>query len=158
MDINQEVERLKQIPIFSKVELSKLKLLAFTSPLQQCPMGEILIRVDDPPDCVYLVMAGELEILSRTSCGRESSIVRKRGDLIGEIAVLSRTRRTASVKALSEATVLRIEADAFIELVTTNPDVALDVMRQLSDKLAEAVHDNESLLARLRDLEQCKTE
>lgn len=155
MDINQEVERLKRIPMFSKVELSKLKLLAFTSPLLNCRKGEILIQANDPSDCVYLIMDGELEILSRTDCGRESSFVRKRGDLIGEIAVLSKTRRTASVKALCDATVMRIDDAAFLELVTANPDVALDVMRQLSDKLVEAVHSNDSLRARLQELEKC---
>ncbi|KEA62346.1 cAMP-binding protein [Marinobacterium lacunae] len=155
MDINQEVERLKQIPMFSKVETSKLKLLAFTSQLLNCRKDEILIKANDPSDCVYLIMDGELEILSRTDCGRESSIIRKRGDLIGEIAVLSKTRRTASVRAVCDTTVMKIDDGAFLDLVTSNPTVALDVMRQLSDKLAEAVNSNESLRARLHALEEC---
>ncbi|GGB95152.1 cyclic nucleotide-binding protein [Marinobacterium zhoushanense] len=155
MDINQEVERLKAIPMFSKVELSKLKLLAFTSELLSCRKDEILIKVNDPSDCVYLVMDGELEILSKTDCGRSSSIVRKRGDLIGEIAVLSKTRRTASVKALCDTVVMKIDEGVFLDLVTANPTVALDVMRQLSNKLAEAVHSNDVLRVRLQELDNC---
>ncbi|WP_132294875.1 cyclic nucleotide-binding domain-containing protein [Marinobacterium mangrovicola] len=142
--------------MFAKVDISKLKLLAFTSQLLTCKPGEVLIKVNDPSDCVYLVMDGELEILSKTTCGREQSIIRQRGDLIGEIAVISKTRRTASVRAVTEAKVLRIEADAFIDMMTKNSDVALDVMRQLSDKLAQAIQTNESLQARLAELKNEK--
>ncbi|SEG81171.1 cyclic nucleotide-binding domain-containing protein [Marinobacterium lutimaris] len=156
MDINQEVERLRQIPMFAKVDISKLKLLAFTSQLLTCKPGEVLIKVNDPSDCVYLVMDGELEIVSLTTCGREQSIVRQRGDVIGEIAVIAKSRRTATVRALTEARVLRIEADAFIDMMTRNSDVALDVMRQLCDKLAQAMQINESLQARLSELKQEK--
>ena len=69
--------------MFAKVDVSKLKLLAFTSQLLTCKPGEVLIKVNDPSDCVYLVMDGELEILSKTTCGRDQSIIRQRGDLIG---------------------------------------------------------------------------
>lgn len=145
MDINQEVERLRKIRMFSKVETSKLKLLAFTSQLVQYQDQELLFHVGDPADSVYLVMSGEVEILAETLAGEMTSLVRGENALIGEMAVISKQGRSASVRARGRVRVLRIEDDVFLTLLTGSAEVALDVMRQLSDKLAEAHHSNEQL-------------
>ncbi|WP_207062765.1 Crp/Fnr family transcriptional regulator [Motiliproteus sp. SC1-56] len=145
MDINQEVERLREIPMLSKVETSRLKLLAFTSRLVQYEDREALFHVGDPADSVYLVMEGEVEILAETEGGETTTLVRGENALIGEMAVISKQERSASVRARGNVLVLRIEDDVFLQLLTGNAEVALDVMRQLSDKLAEAHHANEQL-------------
>ncbi|WP_210397695.1 cyclic nucleotide-binding domain-containing protein [Motiliproteus sediminis] len=150
MDLAQEVERLRKIPMLSKVETSKLKLLAFTSQLLHYHDGEALFHLKDPADSVYLVMSGEVEILTESECGTLNSIVRGEGALIGEMAVISKTGRSATVRAKGGASVLKIEDDAFLQLLSGNPEVALDVMRQLSDKLAEAHQANEALQKQLR--------
>ncbi|MCW8884906.1 MAG: Crp/Fnr family transcriptional regulator [Motiliproteus sp.] len=152
MDINQEVERLSQIPMFSKMETSKLKLLAFTSKLIEYQDGETLFHIDDPADSVYLVMAGYVEILVDSGSDIESTIVRGENALIGEMAVISKQGRTASVRAKGQVSVLRMEDDVFLKLLTGNPDVALDVMRQLSDKLTEAHQANELLQRQIKAL------
>ena len=138
--------------MFSKMEASKLKLLAFTSKLVEYDDGDILFHVDDPADSVYLVMEGQVEILVDSDSEDSSSIVRGEDSLIGEMAVISNQGRSASVRAKGTVTVLRIEDDVFLQLLTGNPEVALDVMRQLSDKLTEAHHANERLQYRLNDL------
>ncbi|MFT6913721.1 MAG: CRP/FNR family cyclic AMP-dependent transcriptional regulator [Motiliproteus sp.] len=147
MDINQEVELLRSIPLLSKLDSSKLKLLAFTSRLVEYPDGAYLFRKQDPVDAVYLIMRGEAEVISSDLASTEPqvAVVRAEGDLIGEIAVLSRQGRTASVRARGELVVLYIEGDMFVQLLTCNPDVALDVMHQLSDKLAQAHVTNNKL-------------
>lgn len=154
MDINQEVERLRKIPMFSKVETSKLKLLAFTSKLVHYQDHELLFHVNDPADSAYLVMRGEVEILAETDDGVVTAITRGENALIGEMAVISKQPRSASVRAKGPVTVLRIEDDVFLQLLTSNAEVALDVMRQLSDKLTEAHHANEALQNRLRSMQQ----
>ncbi len=154
MDINQEVDRLCQIPMFSKVETSKLKLLAFTSKLVEYQDGELLFHAGDPADSVYLVMSGEVEILVESDDDQQSMIVRGENSLIGEMAVISKQGRSAAVRARGRLLVLRIEDDVFLQLLTGNPEVALDVMRQLSDKLTEAHHANELLQQQLNTLKR----
>ena len=56
--------------------------------------------------------------------------------LVGELAVFLNEPRTATVRANGELRVLRIDADVFLRIVSENPEVALNVMRILSDKLA----------------------
>ncbi|MEH6822985.1 MAG: Crp/Fnr family transcriptional regulator [Motiliproteus sp.] len=150
MDITQEVEFLRSIPMLSKLDSSKLKLLAFTSRLVEYRDGEYLFRKKDPADCVYLIMSGKAEVVSDPASPEDESqvtLVRTEGELIGEMAVLSRQERTASVRAKGTLSVLCMEGDMFVQLLASNSDAALDVMRQLSDKLAQA-HDANTVLQR----------
>ena len=148
LDINQEVEYLRSIPMLSKLDSSKLKLLAFTSRLVEYRGGEYLFRKQDPADDVYLIMQGEAEVLIDSEQGDKDAVValvRRAGDLIGEMAVLSKQGRSASIRARDGLKVLCIEGEMFVKLLTSNSDVALDVMRQLSDKLAQAQESNNLL-------------
>ncbi len=150
MDITQEVEFLRSIPMLSKLDSSKLKLLAFTSRLVEYRDGEYLFRKKDPADCVYLIMSGKAEVVSDPVSPEDESqvtLVRSEGELIGEMAVLSRQDRTASIRAKGTLSVLCMEGDMFVQLLASNSDAALDVMRQLSDKLAQA-HDANTVLQR----------
>lgn len=152
MDINQEVEFLRSIPMLSKLDSSKLKLLAFTSRLVEYRDGEYLFRKNDPADCVYLIMSGNAEVVSDSASSEDESqvaLVRTEGELIGEMAVLSRQERTASIRAKGVLSVLCLEGEMFVQLLASNPDVALDVMRQLSDKLAQAHEANTQLQQQL---------
>ncbi len=154
MDLDQEVEYLRSIPMLSKLDSSKLKLLAFTSRLVEYRDGEYLFRKSDPADAVYLIMRGKAEVLVESDDAEsvQVALVRCEGDLIGEMAVLSRQERSASIRARDNLAVLCMEGEMFVQLLASNSDVALDVMRQLSDKLAQAHESNAELQQQLQAL------
>ena len=58
--------------------------------------------------------------------------------LIGEMGVISNSPRTATIRATGKATLLRIEADTFMNLLSENPPMSLHVMRELTDKLTKS--------------------
>lgn len=154
MDLNQEVDYLRSIPMLSKLDSSKLKLLAFTSRLVEYQDGEYLFRKQDPADAVYLIMRGNAEVVieDETSGSVQVALVRSEGDLIGEMAVISQQSRSASIRAQGSLSVLCMEGEMFVQLLTGNSDVALDVMRQLSDKLAQAHESNSQMQQQLQAL------
>ncbi len=140
--------------MFSKLDASKLKLLAFTSEHVTFQDGEVLFNVNDPSDSAYVIMDGEVEILTEAEGGELVPVVtRGRNELIGEMAVLSNAPRSATLRAKGEVKTLRISNDAFLKLVSENGDIALDVMRQLSDKLARSHAQVEVLQSRLQHYE-----
>ncbi len=154
MDVFQEAEQLRQVPMFSKLEPSKLKLLAFTSEAVSFQDGDILFHVNDPSDCAYVIMDGEVEILTETESGELVPVVtRGRNELIGEMAVLSNAPRSATLRAKGPVKTLRVSNEAFLKLISENADIALDVMRQLSDKLARSHAQVENLQGRLQHYE-----
>ncbi|MFQ5994469.1 MAG: cyclic nucleotide-binding domain-containing protein [Acidiferrobacterales bacterium] len=136
MDLHKSSEILRKIPMFTKLEPSKLKLLAFTSELLTFENAEILFHEGDPADCAYVIMSGEIEILARTDAGDVVVGTLSEHQLFGELAVLTNEPRSATLRAKGELRALRITDEAFLKLVSENPEVALDVMRQLSEKLA----------------------
>ncbi|WP_426417759.1 cyclic nucleotide-binding domain-containing protein [Aestuariirhabdus sp. LZHN29] len=150
MEIDEEVCQLAKVPMFSKLDTSKLRLIAFTSEALTYTPGEILFKKGEPADSAYVVMSGEVEVLADTSGADVVVAVRGANSLIGEMAVISKETRSATLRASSDVQVLRIAEDVFIKLLTENPEVSLDVMRQLSNKLAELQTAYEELQEKLR--------
>ena len=136
MDVSQEAEMLRNVPLFSGMSASELKLLAFTSQVNCFAPGEILMRQGDPADCAYVILEGEAEVLARTHAGEFVVATLGRNAVPGEIGVLTDAPRTATVRAKTPLRALRISPEVFLRLASSRPDRALHVMRQLSAHIA----------------------
>lgn len=136
MDVFQEAELLRRVPFFGGLDSAKLKLLAFTSRAVNFAPGEELMRKGESTDCAYVILEGEVEIVSETSAGEFVVAVEGRNSLLGEMGVIQNALRSLTVRAKTAVRALRISSEVFLELITENPKCALDVMRQLSARLA----------------------
>ncbi|MCB1739947.1 MAG: cyclic nucleotide-binding domain-containing protein [Gammaproteobacteria bacterium] len=136
MDLQTETNLLARVPMFAKLSPSKLKLLAFTSELVSLEPGERLFDRGDDADSAYVIVEGHADILGHTEEG--DMVVGTLGvnELVGEMGVLTNARRSATIVARDHMRALRIQKDVFVKLLMDNAEVALDVVRQLSDKLA----------------------
>lgn len=157
MDLKTEAEMLRKVPMFSKLDLSKLKLVAFTSELCTYDGGQILFEAGDAADSAYVIMQGEVEIIVETEAGPIVEVVLGRNELVGELGVLTNSPRSATVRARDGLVALRITDDMFHKLIAENPEVALDVMRQLSDKIVRSHEQFVGLQERLQELEHART-
>jgi CRP-like cAMP-binding protein len=138
MSLAEEVALLKSIPLFAKIEPSKLKLLAFTSERLAFDPDQELFRQGDPGDAAYLVIAGEvsISIAAPASPGGRIELARLgAGALVGEIAILCDVPRTATVTATGKTVTLRISKELFFRLITEFPQIAVEVMRELAHRL-----------------------
>ena len=154
MDIQRETEALGKVPLFSKLEQSKLKLLAFTSELQTYEDGDIVVIEGEAADCAFVIMEGEADIYAKTRAGEGEVVVGtlRANQLLGELGVLTSSPRAASIRAKGRLMMLRISGDMFLKLLAENPPVALDVMRQLSGKLVLAHRQYEELQDKLQQI------
>lgn len=150
MDIQQETEALGKVPLFSKLEQSKLKLLAFTSELQTYEDGEVVFKEGDAADCAYVILKGEACIYANADDGEVVVGTLKSNQLLGELGVLTTSPRSATIRAKGRLMMLRISSEMFLRLLAENPSVALDVMRQLSGKLVLAHRQYEELQVKLQ--------
>ena len=153
MDLTTEAEMLHKVPMFSKLELSKLKLLAFTSELCTFDASEVLFEAGDAPDSAYGIMEGAVEIVAETEAGPVVEGVLGVNELFGELGVLTGSPRSATIRAQAELVALRITDEMFLKLLAENPEVSLDVMRQLSEKLVRSHEQFVALQQRLRQPE-----
>lgn len=135
MSLNEEVEMLRKIPLFGKVDPSKLKLLAFASERIVFDAGQDLCRQGDPGDSAFIIMEGGADVLVDTPKGPITVASMGKSDIVGEIAILCDVPRTATVKATSKLTALKISKDLFYQMVNEFPQMAVQVMRELAMRL-----------------------
>ena len=135
MSLNTEVEILRKIPLFSNIDHSKLKLLAFTSETLTFSPGQDLFLQGDIGDSAYIIMDGEADVLIEGPEGEIPVTRLGKHKLIGEIAILINRPRTATVRAVTELTTLVISKDLFLRLVTEFPEIGIEIMRELAHRL-----------------------
>jgi CRP-like cAMP-binding protein len=131
----EAVALLRSIPVFASLDSASLKLLAFSSTYLTVQKGEALCLQGEPGDSVFVIDEGEVEVIIDVESGSLSLARLGKYDLFGEMGVICNLPRTATVRALSPITVLKIEGDVFLQLVTGNSDAALGVMRVLAERL-----------------------
>lgn len=135
MSLNQEVELLKTIPLFAKIEPSKLKLLAFTSERLTFDAGEELCHQGDVGDAMYVIVEGSADVLIDSPGGPIKVAELERNGFVGEIAILCDVPRTATVLARERLVTLKITKELFFRLVTEFPQMAVEIMRELAHRL-----------------------
>lgn len=135
MSLNKEVEVLRDVPLFSKIDHSKLKLLAFTSENLTHQDGSYLFQEGDVGDSAYIILNGRVTVFIDTEKGQVEVAELKRGDVVGEISILCDVPRTATVQAKDSVETLKITKDTFFHLVTEFPAIAVEIMRDLASRL-----------------------
>jgi CRP-like cAMP-binding protein len=154
MSLTKDVEVLRNIPLFAKVDPAKLKLLAFTSERLEYMSGDELFRQGDYGDAAYIILEGEADILVDTPKGAVKVARLGKNDIIGEIAILCDVPRTATVVAHGDLETLRVSKDGFFHLVTQFPQVGIEVMSALAAKLQRTTQELSVARTRPDELDQ----
>jgi ATP-binding cassette subfamily B protein len=115
--------------------LARLPLLEFLPPAVRAevarrfvrvrfPFGAVIVREGDPADALYVIASGRARVVKRADGGEDVPLnVLRPGDAFGEMALLERSTRIATVRASSEVEALRLDRAAFEELITAAPDL-----------------------------------
>jgi len=135
MTLNKEAELLKDLPLFSKVDLAKLKLLAFTSERLTYDDNQIIFNEGDEGDAAYIILSGTA-VVSIAQGSKELELDRiNKGGFVGDISLLCDVPRTATITAQNSLTALQIKKDTFFNLITEFPEIAIEMMRVLASRL-----------------------
>jgi CRP-like cAMP-binding protein len=137
MSIEEEVEILRNIPMFRKIDPTKLKLMAFASERLMFKPDQVLVRQGELGDAAFIIVEGTAEVLIDTPDGPVAVARLKRNDIIGEIAILCDVPRTATVQAIDQLTALKITKELFFRMVSDFPDMSIEIMRSLAHRLEQ---------------------
>ena len=141
MLLRDEVEMLRRVPIFSKIDPAKLKLLAFASDRNHYPTGTALCHQGDQGDAAFVVLTGTAEVCVHTPAGDVKVADVQPNSIVGEIAILCDTGRTATVRATTDVEALRISKEHFLKLVSDFPHIGIGMMRGLASRLAQTTSE-----------------
>ena len=139
--LKEEVEILRRVPLFAQLDPAKLKLLAFTSERMSFLPDQDLCKQGDVGDAAYVILSGDASILVNQN-GNEIAVAQVGKDaVIGEIAVLCEVPRTATVRAISKLQTLKIDKETFLRLIREFPDMGIEIMRELADRLTKTTSE-----------------
>jgi predicted acylesterase/phospholipase RssA/CRP-like cAMP-binding protein len=99
------------------------EIAAIATPLELVA-NQPLVRQGDPGDALFVILSGELDVVLELDSGAGQTLARLgAGDCVGEMALLSRRARSATVIASGAARVLRIGATELAPVMTRHPSV-----------------------------------
>jgi len=93
--------------------------------------GDVIIKAGEPADAMYVIIDGNVDI----RLADQSVDVAGRGAIIGEMALVDQSSRSASVHALTPVRLARIDRRRFLYLVQNTPSFAIDVMKVMAARI-----------------------
>lgn len=123
-------EQLRSIPALASYSNEDLELLAYISALKSFAAGEVLVQEGAEGDACWLVVRGGVAV-TRSSQSTPLATLGP-GALVGQLALLDRAPRNATVTATTDTAALEVRADAFANLVRASSPVALRFQLQVA--------------------------
>ena len=136
------IEFLRRLPLLAGLSDADLDWLYQKTEPVSIPAGDILMREGDPAGDLYIIVDGEFEISKRSGLQNIAIAVRAPGEVLGEMALLDHSPRSATVRALRDSRLLTVPQDAFTQLLSSSSTAALTILRTVSQRL----RTNEALL------------
>ncbi|MHB8575011.1 MAG: ABC transporter transmembrane domain-containing protein [Dehalococcoidia bacterium] len=132
-----ESEYLRRVPIFASLDGDVLATVASRLTTERFATGDDIVREGELGDKLYLLVAGEADVLAKDATGSERPFaVLRAGDYFGEIALMYDVPRTATVRVRTPASVYALDRDSFLALLEAVPGLRQTVEQTISQREA----------------------
>jgi hypothetical protein len=131
----ERVLALRKIPLFQELSTADLRRLADLAEERSFADGEVISSEGEVGDELHLVLAGTVDV-TRGGTGSASTVARRGpGEVVGEMSIITRKPRVASLIAEGDVRTIRIGRQEFESMIRERPDVSLAMMRVLAERL-----------------------
>jgi CRP-like cAMP-binding protein len=127
-----KVELIKKVPLFSKLSKKGLEEVAHIADELDLPKGKQMAEEGDRGREFFVLLEGEADVTK----GEQSINTMRAGDFFGEIALVTKMPRTATVTATTDVRVLVITERDFGALLKHSPEVGRGVAEALAERVA----------------------
>ena len=110
-----------RVPLFAELDATEISDIMELLRAQVVEAGEVVMRAGDEARSMYFIAAGEVEIEIK---GKKEHVRLGVGQFFGEVALLRRTRRTATVTAITRTNLLGLDAHDLHALMQRDPRIA----------------------------------
>jgi CRP/FNR family transcriptional regulator, cyclic AMP receptor protein len=130
------VEALGRCPLFGGLDTESRQAIAGTLRTRRFRKGEVVFHEGDPGDSLFIVVSGALKVVLPSEDGDEAILATlRRGDFLGELALLDGAPRSASAIALQATEMLTLPRDRFTALVAAEPAIRDALLGSLAAEL-----------------------
>ena len=140
ISVIERVLILRQVPLFADLGPADLERVARIAEERGYADGETIALEGEFGEELHVVIEGAIRVVTDLG-GSEREIARRSaGEVVGEMSIITRNPRIASLVADGAVRTIRIGHGEFESMVRERPDLALGVMRVLALRLAESTH------------------
>ena len=146
------IDHILESPIFSHLKFDELETITAFADYKRLDDNYMLIHEGDEDDhAIYILVSGALEIVSSQNENISSEVVisHQDKDLFGEIAWITREKRTASVRTHGASEVIRINGDSLAAFIEENPEAGCRILRNVSIALCKRIKGNNTLIKQI---------
>ncbi len=130
---SEVVDMLQNVPIFSGVSKKELKAMAHSCVDRSYQTGTVIESEGEKGVSFYLIIDGSVNVRK----GSKSIAKLSKGQFFGELSILDKQPRSATIEALEPTRCLVMTAWVWSGFLETNPRLAVPVMRELARRLRE---------------------
>ena len=141
MSLNQAVQVLQEMPLFRNVGQKQLRVVAMMGESLTYRAGERLFEKGDEGDAAFIIIGGEVDVLVPAEGGEQSVAVLGKGEIFGELAVICDQTRSTAIAARSELETLRLDRNVVMNLMREFPDILVEMVRILGDRLEKTTRE-----------------
>lgn len=123
------IEQLRRAPLFRNLSVAELDSMAATLGERHLSAGELLFHQGDVSQDCFVILFGSLEVITYIAGSELQLEVRREGQIIGEMALLDRSPRSATVRAVEATYVVIMNEHHFKLLLGSDPALALAMLR-----------------------------
>ena len=133
---------LKRVSLFEGLSPSDLKQVASIAEEELFTDGDMIAQQGEPGDALFVIVSGEVSVVI-VKDGYNVEVARRRsGEYVGEMSIINREPRMATLIASGDVRALCIDQKSFEGLIRERPEVSLAVIKMLSKRLKEATEQN----------------
>jgi CRP-like cAMP-binding protein len=137
MTIEDDIAFFERVPTLGLLGRDALRILAIGAESRYVHGGEVLFSTGEEADSGFVIQEGSFSL----STGTAEPLVVGRGALVGELALITETKRPATMTALEPSTVLRIQRTLFLKMLDGFPDTAAKLRDILATRSNQATVD-----------------
>src|ERR1043165_125864 len=149
MSIEDDIAFLERVPTLGLLGREALRILAISAESRYLHSGNVLFRDGEVADAGYVIQEGSFTLAPERAGGLEPTTVGP-GSLLGELALLTETKRPVTATANEPSTVIRIPRTLFLKMLEGYPDAA---QRLRDDMMARADQSTREIRAVRRVLD-----
>ena len=139
------LQLINQVPILETLSETERNQLASHVSLRLFGIGENIVTKDAPGDSMYIIYSGSCDILNGT--GKKIAEPLTEGNFFGEMSLLTGEPRTATIRAIEDTGVIRIDKTAFAEILSKNSHIVEALGKILADRQKELDAESEQLVS-----------
>lgn len=133
---NQEkLKLLRTVKSFDGMTDMEIDLISSTVHERDYPKRQVIVNEGDPGETMFIIASGMVKITQKEGDNENMVAVLKTGDIIGEMSIFDSQPRSATVTAMEDTVLLELEKKQFVTLIAKMPEIALSMLRMMSQRL-----------------------